>query len=102
MTMHLTHFCRRAALAVATAIICTLAAPSPATGAQGDGMYFDGAAFGPTEEVAIQQAIGDAETSASTYQLYSCELVGEPSIFPGPNPAWGRNFRAQVRVFCTP
>jgi hypothetical protein len=58
-------------------------------------MLFDGASFGPTIEVAIQGAILDAEVSASAYQLFTCELVGEPQIFPGPNPEWGRNFRAQ-------
>jgi hypothetical protein len=40
--------------------------------------------------------------SASAYQLFTCELVGEPRIFPGPNPEWGRNFRAQVTLECTP
>jgi len=90
---------RRAPLAAA--ILCFLAAWSPAV-AQTDGLFFDGASFGPTEEVAIQGAIWDAETSAEAYQLYTCELVGEPQIFPGPNPEWGRKFRAQVRVFCTP
>jgi hypothetical protein len=102
MNVHLTRRRRGTPLAAAAAILCSLAAASPAAGAQSGGMYFDGAAFGPTEEVAIRQAIGDAEVSASAYQLYNCELVGEPRIFPGPNPEWGRNFRAQVRVFCTP
>jgi hypothetical protein len=93
---------RRAPLAAASAILWALAAASPAMGAQGDGMLFDGASFGPTEEAAIQGAIDDAEASASAYQLYTCELVGEPQIFPGPNPEWHRNFRAQVTVECTP
>ena len=101
MNLHLTYR-RHAPLPVALAILCSLAASSPAIGAQSSGMFFDGAAFGPTEAVAIQQAIGDAEVSASAYQLFTCELVGEPQIFPGPNPEWHRNFRAQVRVFCTP
>ncbi len=90
---------RRAPLIVA--LLCALTASSPAI-AQDGGMFFDGASVGPTEEVAIQGAIWDAETSAQAYQLFTCELVGEPQIFPGPNPEWGRKFRAQVRVFCTP
>jgi len=102
MNVHSTYRRRRAPLAMAAAMLCSLAASSPAIGAQSNGMFFDGAAFGPTGEVAIQGAIGDAETSASAYQLYTCELAGEPEIFPGPNPEWGRNFRAQVRIFCTP
>jgi hypothetical protein len=65
-------------------------------------MLFTGGAFGPTADVAIQSAIGDAETSASAYRLFTCQLVDEPLIFPGPNPAWGRNFTAQVTVACTP
>jgi hypothetical protein len=65
-------------------------------------MLFDGAAFGSTIESAIQGAIGDAQVSASAYQLFTCELVGEPRIFPGPNPEWGRNFRAGVTLSCTP
>ena len=87
------------ALTLAAATLCALAAV-PAV-AQSEGMFFDGGAFGPTEEVAIRGAIDDAAVSASAYQLFTCELVGEPRIFPGPNPEWGRNFRAQVRVFCT-
>ena len=103
MNMHMTYRRRRRAPpAVAAAILFSLAASSPAMGAQGDAMLFDGAAFGPTEEVAIRSAIEDAETSASAYQLYTCVLVGEPRIFPGPNPEWGRNFSAQVTVSCTP
>jgi hypothetical protein len=97
MNLHPIHRIRRAPLAAA--VLCALAAPASA---QSDGMFFDGAAFGATEENAIRQAIGDAEVSASAYQLFTCELVGEPQIFPGPNPEWNRNFRAQVRVFCTP
>ena len=88
MNLYSSHRPRRAPLTLAAATLCALAAV-PAV-AQSEGMFFDGGAFGPTEEV-----------SASAYQLFTCELVGEPRIFPGPNPEWGRNFRAQVRVFCT-
>jgi hypothetical protein len=97
----MTHRFRRAPLTVASAILCSLAMPSPAI-AQGDGMLFDGGGFGPTEEVAIRQAVEDAEVSASAYQLFTCELVGEPQIFPDPTNEFGRFFRAQVQLFCTP
>jgi hypothetical protein len=90
---------RRAPLTVAAAILFSLASPAAA---QSGGMFFDGASFGPTEEVAVQGAIWDAEASASASGLFNCELVGEPEIFPGPAPEFNRNFRAQVRLFCTP
>ena len=99
MNLYSSHRPRRAPLTLAAATLCALAAV-PAV-ALSEGMFFDGGAFGPTEEVAIRGAIDDAAVSASAYQLFTCELVGEPRIFPGPNPEWGRNFRAQVRVFCT-
>jgi hypothetical protein len=102
MTTPLTNRRGRAPLIAAATISCLLATASPAFAQNDGGMFFDGASFGPTIEVAVQGAIWDAETSASAYQLFTCELVGEPQIFPGPNPEWQRNFSAQVRVFCTP
>jgi hypothetical protein len=87
---------------MAAATLCFLAISSPGIGSERDAMLFTGAGFGPTVDVAIGSAIGDAEMSASAYQLFTCELVGEPSIFPGPNPEWSRNFSAQVTVACTP
>ena len=97
MNLHPTHRIRRASLAAA--VLCALAAPAAA---QSDGMFFDGGGFGPTEDIAIRRAIEDAEVSASAYQLFTCELVGEPQIFPGTHPERGPVIRAQVRVFCTP
>jgi hypothetical protein len=82
-------------------IAALVAAASPAV-AQGGGMFFDGGGYGPTEDIAVQRAIEDAEVSASAYQLYTCELVGEPQIFPGTHPVRGPVIRAQVRVFCKP
>jgi hypothetical protein len=93
---------RRAPLTMASAILVSLAASSPAIASQREGMLFTGAGYGPTRDYAIQAAIWDAETSASAYQFYTCELVGEPRIFPGPNPEWSRNFSAEADVFCTP
>lgn len=63
--------------------------------------FFDGGGSGPTPDTAVQQAIWDAETSASAYGLFSCELVGEPEVFPRP-PGSLRAFSAQVRLHCTP
>jgi hypothetical protein len=61
---------------------------------------FDGAGYGSTAETAVRQAIGDAQVSASAYQLFTCELVGEPEVFPQP-PGSLRAFRAHVRMRCT-
>jgi hypothetical protein len=102
MNMHLPCRCRRAPLTVVSAILCFVATSSAVVGSPSDGMLFTGGAFGPTADVAIQGAIGDAEVSASAYQLFNCQLVGEPLIFPGPNPAWNRNFSSEVTLECTP
>jgi hypothetical protein len=61
---------------------------------------FDGGGYGPTAEVAVRQAIGDARTSASAYGLFTCELVGEPEVFQQP-PGSLRAFRAHVVLRCT-
>ena len=61
---------------------------------------FDGGGYGPTAESAVQAANWDAEVTASTYGLYNCVLVGEPSVFPQP-PGSRRAFNAQVTVRCT-
>jgi hypothetical protein len=63
--------------------------------------FFDGGGSGPTPETAIQAAIWDAEITASGYGLFTCELVGEPAVFPQP-PGSPRSFSAQVRLQCTP
>jgi hypothetical protein len=44
--------------------------------------FFDGGDSGPTPETAVQAAIWDAEVTASAWQLFACELVGEPAVFP--------------------
>lgn len=75
---------------------------SPAGSTTSRTMFFVGAGFGPTPEYAIISAVWDAEVSASDLQLYSCELVAAPQLFPGPNPARRRNFTAQVMVGCDP
>ena len=102
MELYLIPRCRRVMTIVATTILYAVPTPTLAMGAQNDGVIFDGGGRGPTEEIAIRRAVEDAEVSASASQLFTCELVGEPQIFPGPNPEWGRNFRAQVTVECIP
>jgi hypothetical protein len=62
--------------------------------------FFDGGGSGPTPETAVQAAIWDAENTASGYGLFTCELVGEPQVFPQP-PGSFRAFSAQVRLHCT-
>ncbi|HKX31681.1 MAG TPA: hypothetical protein VJ302_28610 [Blastocatellia bacterium] len=49
----------------------------------------------------MQAAIEDAENTASGYGRYSCDLVGEPTVFPQPLSG-PRAFRAQVRLHCEP
>jgi hypothetical protein len=63
--------------------------------------FFDGGGSGPTPEVAVQAAIDDARNTASGYGLFTCELAGEPQVFPRP-PGSHRAFAAQVRMRCTP
>jgi hypothetical protein len=91
----------RAPLTAIAAILCFGATSSSVIGSE-SGMLFTGGGYGPTVETAIWSAIWDAEASAQAYQLYSCKLVGEPLIFPGPNPKWHRNFTAEATVECTP
>jgi hypothetical protein len=62
--------------------------------------FFDGGGSGPTPEVAVQAAIDDARVTASAYGLFTCELAGEPQVFPRP-PGSFRAFSAQVRMHCT-
>jgi len=63
---------------------------------------FCGAGRGPTAEVAIQSALGDAQTSAQSMGFYGdCTIVGEPQIFEAFNdPNYGHIFRAQVNATC--
>ena len=82
--------------------ILTLALPVETRGTA-EVRFFTGGGFGTTEEMAVRIAISDAETSASAEQLYTCELVGEPSIFPtDTSPKGIRGFRAEATVDCTP
>jgi hypothetical protein len=92
---------RRAPLTVASVMLGFLATSSSGAGSLPVPTLFDGGSFGSTVDLAIQGAIEDAANTASIYGLYNCRLVGQPQIFPGPNPEWHRNFTAQVQVTCT-
>ena len=76
-----------------------LALPAAPLAAQAPEL-FDGGGYGPTAGSAVQAAIWDAETTASTYGLFDCQLVGEPAVLPQA-PGSRRAFRAQVTVRCT-
>jgi hypothetical protein len=101
MNTELAHRCRRAALTGVPASLCFLALSWPAVGSQNDMMFFTGGGFGPTVEYAIQSAVWDAEASASGYLMFTCQVVGEPMIFPGPNSKKGRRFTAEATIGCT-
>jgi hypothetical protein len=88
----------RAALAVLGVLFLSVSLPAEAQ----DIEFFTGGGYGPSPEVAIQAAIWDAETSASAYMLYTCEVVGEPEVFPRSDDIRGNYFGAQVTVHCTP
>jgi hypothetical protein len=89
-----------ATLAVTGVALAGAASSAPA---DSGGMLFEGGGRGPTAEVAIRAAIDDAATSASAYQLYTCNPVGEPQVFERfDDPNFGHVFRAQATVFCTP
>jgi hypothetical protein len=94
---------RAGAMFAVTGVVMSLPGVVASAAADSDGMFFDGGGRGLTPEVAIRGAIGDAATSAQAYQLYTCVPVGEPQVFVTDNdPYFGRVFRAQARVFCTP
>lgn len=63
---------------------------------------FTGGGYGLTPENAVQAAIEDAEASASAEGLYTCELVGEPSVFPRNDPNRGPSFSAEATLGCAP
>ena len=75
--------------------------PSAAAGAARV-QLFTGGGYGPTAAVAVQAAIDDAVNSAASEQLYTCELVGEPQVFPRPTDPFGHVFSAEATVGCTP
>lgn len=80
------------ALALAGAL---MTAPLSASASQ----LFDGGGYGPTAEYAVQAAMWDAEANANASGFYTCELAGEPTVFPQA-PGSRRAFRAQVMLRC--
>ena len=90
----------RAALAViGTGLFLTAASVSAAGAAK----LFTGGGYGPTQELAVQAAIEDGQNSASSEQLYTCVLVGQPRVFgPFAGPRGGVRFTAEADVSCTP
>jgi hypothetical protein len=89
----------RAALAVLGTVLFLFVPPSAK--AQ-EFEFFTGGGYGPTPETAVQAAIWDAETTASSYMLYTCEVVGEPEVFPRSDDIRGNYYGAQATVHCTP
>jgi hypothetical protein len=84
------------AVAASAAVIALAASTANASG------LWCGGGRGPTAEVAIQSAIDDAKTSASSVGLFDCVLVGEPQVFETLNdPNFGHVFRAQVNMACS-
>ena len=89
--------------AAALAIVGTSLLPVVATSSEAEAYrLFTGGGYGPTPALAVQAAIEDAENSASAEQLYTCELVGQPMVFPRPNSPRGPSFNAEATVSCTP
>ena len=98
--MNIRFFGQKAA-AVLT-ILGTVLLPALPSSAADDAMFFTGGGYGPTPELAIQAAIEDGETSASAYQLYTCDLAGEPEVFLQNNIYRGNYYTAEATVSCTP
>jgi hypothetical protein len=100
MNRKFTFSLRRLALTLVPVGLLLVASPSRVDAYHYDALFFVGGGYGPTPEVAIQMAFWDAEASAQSLQRYTCEIIGSPQLFPGPNPARRRNFAAQVMVAC--
>lgn len=90
-------------LAAAGVAVSVLAVGAPPATADSSAKLFLGAGRGLTADVAIQGAIWDAEASAGAEQLFTCALVGEPTVFESTDdPTFGHVFRAMVELSCTP
>jgi hypothetical protein len=101
MPMNLRTHARRIAFPLSTMAASAAVLALTMSSATASGLWC-GAGRGPTAEVAIQSAIGDAESSAAGEGLFSCELVGEPQVFETFNdPNFGHVFRAQVNMACS-
>ncbi len=79
-------------------VLSTVTSPVAGTGAAD---MFTGGGFGPTAQTAVQAAIWDAENSAYSSQMYSCQLAGEPLIFSRRHPYRGTTFNAEATLNCS-
>ncbi len=78
---------------VAVLVLAGVAAADP---------LYCGGGRGPTPEYAINQAIDDAEASAEGDGLYTCTVVGQPSVWFVPyEHHQGGFYRAGVNMACS-
>lgn len=89
-----------AVLTVAGSVTLLGLVASPA--AASDTFLADGAGRGPTAEVAVRSALGDAQTTAQSVGFFGeCTIVGEPRIIETlDDPNFGHVFRAGVVASC--
>ena len=92
---------RRTPRAVIAAVV-TVVAVLVLGGVAAASALYGGCATGSTPQRAINKAIYDAEISAEGDGLFTCTIVGEPSVWFVPyenNP--GGYYRAAVDMTCT-
>jgi hypothetical protein len=78
---------------VAVLVLAGVAAASP---------IYCGSGRGPTPEYAINKAIYDAEVSAEGDGLFTCTIVGEPTVWFVPYEHYpGGFYRAGVNMTCS-
>ena len=93
---------RRRTLRAAIAAVVTVVAVLVLAGVAAASALYGGCATGSTPQRAINKAIYDAEISAEGDGLFTCTIVGEPSVWLVPyenNP--GGYYRAAVDMTCT-
>jgi hypothetical protein len=78
---------------VAVLVLAGVVAASP---------LYGGCAIGSTPEKAVAKAIKDAEISAEGDGLFTCTIVGEPSVWFVPYESYpGGYYRAAVDMACS-
>ena len=78
---------------VAVLVLAGVVAASP---------LYGGCAIGSTPEKAINKAIYDAEISAEGDGLFTCTIVGEPTVWFVPHETYpGGYYRAAVDMACS-
>ncbi len=79
--------------AVAVLVLAGVVAASP---------LYCGSGRGSTPEAAIKKAIYDAQVSADGDGLYTCTIVGEPTVWFVPYETYpGGYYRAGVNMTCS-